>query len=722
MTVSSQTIRVSYTGDGTTTAFTVPFLFYANTDLEVFTNGAQVSTGFSVTGAGIGSGTITFSQPPSAGVNIQCILSPPITQLVNLVDGTAFPSATLNQVNDRAIQIDLRLQDQISRSIVAPDGDVSPQFGLPKASVRAGGFLTFDANGNLAVSQTLPPGTVLNAAAVGALIYPQTAQEAANNIVPSVPWWPPGRPERYGAVADGKTDDTVAVQAAITGSNIVTLSAGKIYAVTSVTISNAFTRYYGNGGVLAGISATAKSAVVQILTSYAAYYDLVTSTNLGTVVPNPNYTCSVWFGAATGNYQWNKFYGLFMTSATRGLVIGALPGNTPDANSLISENQWYGFGTVGVQNPFYHNCTQGFAWFSNPVFYSGSENWTGTFSQSAARAIENVLGAMFCQGGEIEFPYNSGAYAASIKSAILIGMYIEKNVPFYLTGDGLSMSDCLIYDLVPGASSITLASGATGFCKIEGCEFQRPSTPPPGVGSYDGTSMIDASVAGAFTVSLSGCITKEWSWNTVNGNTRLVKTTDGNGTLVRYRDHIMQKTAQAAFDTNIYAFDSPGDSMLDGSTFDRLGYSTTGWELVIVNGGGTTMTNTTAAGPTGYNAKQIQLLATGNYSVISPSTHIPCAPGELFWVSCWINTISGGNGKLVLRCFDTSNTEIFSAGQPAIILADSGSIPANTWTFCESPSGSLPTGTAYVAPAIYGNTSTVIATDMRIRHADADNQ
>lgn len=151
MSFTTAITRVSANGDGVSVNFIVPWLFYANTDLLVILSGATQALGvqYNVTGAGLGSGTVSFVIAPPVGVgNVQIILNDPLTQLAKFVDGTAFPSDTLNQVNDRAVQIASRLSDLITRSLHAPDGDASPSMILPPAAARANTGLVFDANGD----------------------------------------------------------------------------------------------------------------------------------------------------------------------------------------------------------------------------------------------------------------------------------------------------------------------------------------------------------------------------------------------------------------------------------------------------------------------------------------------------------------------------------------------------------------------------------------------
>lgn len=131
MTVSSTTSRVSYSGNGSTTAFTVPFPFLANADLVVIRVVGTVqttltlSTDYTVTGAGGVSGTVTCTVAPAAGSTLVIYRDPTVTQLVDYTPNDPFPANTHETALDRLTMIAQRQKDLVTRSMRLSDGDVS---------------------------------------------------------------------------------------------------------------------------------------------------------------------------------------------------------------------------------------------------------------------------------------------------------------------------------------------------------------------------------------------------------------------------------------------------------------------------------------------------------------------------------------------------------------------------------------------------------------------
>jgi hypothetical protein len=139
---------------------------------------------------------------------LQIILNPTQTQQAQFVQGQAFPSIAIQTQFDRQVQMIQRLQDEISRALHAPDGDVNPVMTLPPASVRALTFPTWDVNGNYASAQTLPSGT-LSAASIGSFTGPPTFAELACGVTVVAPWLPVGNMLRYGLVPNSSAAATL---------------------------------------------------------------------------------------------------------------------------------------------------------------------------------------------------------------------------------------------------------------------------------------------------------------------------------------------------------------------------------------------------------------------------------------------------------------------------------------------------------------------------------
>ncbi len=127
MTVSSSVNKTEYTGDGVSTVFSFPYIFYSNSDIKVYFNGVLQSSGYTVSGAGnSGGGNVTFSIAPTNGVEIVIIRIVSYIQNTDFTDFDGNPST----VTERAFDI-LTMQTQqlaesqgrvVSVSIGSPRG------------------------------------------------------------------------------------------------------------------------------------------------------------------------------------------------------------------------------------------------------------------------------------------------------------------------------------------------------------------------------------------------------------------------------------------------------------------------------------------------------------------------------------------------------------------------------------------------------------------------
>lgn len=153
MTITSTPSEITYTGDGVSTVFTIPFVFDTSADLKVVETVAGlptvVTTGFSIAGGAGLTGTLTRSVALPVGTNILILDNPALTQPVDYVDNDRFPAATHEGALDRVTRLVKRLNERVDRSLRVADGDLIDGDNnlLPIVSARQGKYLVFGASG-----------------------------------------------------------------------------------------------------------------------------------------------------------------------------------------------------------------------------------------------------------------------------------------------------------------------------------------------------------------------------------------------------------------------------------------------------------------------------------------------------------------------------------------------------------------------------------------------
>lgn len=125
MTISSTDSKVIYGGNGSTTAFAVPFMFPRNEDIEVLltdTEGFEsllvIATDYQLSGAGepMG-GTCALNAPPEPGQTLVIRRTPAITQEVDYLENDPFPAATHEAALDKLTMICQALSERLDRTI-----------------------------------------------------------------------------------------------------------------------------------------------------------------------------------------------------------------------------------------------------------------------------------------------------------------------------------------------------------------------------------------------------------------------------------------------------------------------------------------------------------------------------------------------------------------------------------------------------------------------------
>lgn len=152
--VSSTATRIAYTATADQTVFDVPFEFYDENDLAVYVNDTlqTLSDDYATSGAlEQGGGSITFTSGLSAGDSVVIELSLPYALDTHIPTSGDIDVAAINLQFSKFTSMLKQLVATLPRSIRQPTSDADDLSALPVASSRAGKYLGFDADGDVAV-------------------------------------------------------------------------------------------------------------------------------------------------------------------------------------------------------------------------------------------------------------------------------------------------------------------------------------------------------------------------------------------------------------------------------------------------------------------------------------------------------------------------------------------------------------------------------------------
>jgi hypothetical protein len=198
MTVSSTTVKNSYSGDGSNDTFVYGFKIFASSDLQVIIRSATgtettktLTTDYTVTGVGTASGgNVVFEAAaiPTATETVVLIRNVPQTQAIDYIANDPFPAETHEEGLDRATMTIQQMQEEINRSIKLSKTNTitSTEFTVAAAD-RANKILAFDSTGEISVTQELgtykgTDTTVTTVAYVQRDIVKSTSAAQLNNV------------------------------------------------------------------------------------------------------------------------------------------------------------------------------------------------------------------------------------------------------------------------------------------------------------------------------------------------------------------------------------------------------------------------------------------------------------------------------------------------------------------------------------------------------------
>ena len=295
MTISTTTIRNSYSGNGSTTAFAYTFPINTTSEITVIersATGAETvksegtgSANYGIADNGSAGGTVTMVTAPASGTTLVLRRNTDLTQETDYVANDPFPAETHEDALDKALMQAQELQEELDRSlkISKTNAMTSTEF-TTSATDRASKILAFDSSGELSVTQELGTfkggsATTTTAAFSQRDIIKGTTTAQLNNI--------------YICVADSVIGDTLtdtdhfellvdAVSAAASATTATTkASEAATSASTATTKANTAT-------TKASEAASSATAAASSATSAAASFDAFDDIYLGAKSSDPS--------------------------------------------------------------------------------------------------------------------------------------------------------------------------------------------------------------------------------------------------------------------------------------------------------------------------------------------------------------------------------------------------------------------------------------------------
>ena len=169
MTISTTTLRNSYSGNSSTTAFAYTFPINSTSEITVIERSATGtetvktegtgSTNYGIADNGAAGGTVTMVTAPATGTTLVILRNTALTQETDYVANDPFPAETHEDALDKLQMQTQELQEEVDRSLKLSRTNTMTSTEFTTSSTdRASKLLAFDSSGELAVTQEI--GTV----------------------------------------------------------------------------------------------------------------------------------------------------------------------------------------------------------------------------------------------------------------------------------------------------------------------------------------------------------------------------------------------------------------------------------------------------------------------------------------------------------------------------------------------------------------------------------
>lgn len=185
-----------------------------------------------------------------AGYTLDIRSNTPVDQLTNIRNTPRFLPEVIEGAFDYLSRQNQDARRLHSLSPQLPDNEIAPDWAtMLSLSSRKGkyGFFFNATTGAPELAAGLAT-VALTAGNIGLALYPRTSAEVSAGVTPTDYSYPPGDVRRYGAVGDGATNDTAAINAALSVNQHVYFNEGT-YLANNLSQTISYQRIYGFGEV-----------------------------------------------------------------------------------------------------------------------------------------------------------------------------------------------------------------------------------------------------------------------------------------------------------------------------------------------------------------------------------------------------------------------------------------------------------------------------------------
>ena len=244
MAVQSDTSRISYAGNNSTsTSYAVPFVFLENNHLKAI---AKTSAGVETvvtltnhTGAGdVNGGTVRTAVAVPATSTLVIYREVPATQTTIYQEGGDFPAASHERALDKLTQITQQLDRQLGQTVRMTEGMPLNPLPVPTGSDQYVLSTTSGQPPSWQPTPSLATGPITTTGSTEPRFLADRFADAINV-------------KDFGAVGDGVTDDTAAINAAIASisstGGVIDLPSGVYRTTSTITITSANVSISGHG-------------------------------------------------------------------------------------------------------------------------------------------------------------------------------------------------------------------------------------------------------------------------------------------------------------------------------------------------------------------------------------------------------------------------------------------------------------------------------------------